>query len=544
MIPEETINKIRQVGRDNLLEIVQQYAPNMKKKGNSYWSKSPFQPNEKTPSFHVVPSKGFFKCWSTGKGGDAIKFIQEIDNKGFIEAVRTIGELYEIPIEGDGRPDDDNQELFKINKLIHDMFITSRNEDVDILKYLNIERGLSPDEMNVLEIGYCPKDFFPHPNNLPPEMRELYIKAGILAMSSNDNLYYVMRDRLTIPIKDYWGNICGFTCRAIRKDQKPKYINTPETKIYKKGELIQGLYHAKGIKDGPLHLVEGPFDRVPFIRAGKRSGAICGTALTKQQAKLIKRVSHEVNNCFDGDSAGQRAMFRAIPIQLSVGLNIHVLQAEIGKDPMEMGDCSLFQYMTWYRHCANVYTKLAAPLLRSVFVDDIREMIMEIGDPSYRNEVIVHLMQLTGLSKELLSDRSSPAKGKEVNNVSNSLEYKWIQYMANYPEIRMANWETLNSDTTFDDARLEVIKLHLFEVPNQPYYTENDILDSEKIAPLFAELFVNPPELDLKAIRKTTIALRVKHIEFYIQDGLKNGGDPELIRVLQEEKLHFLNELK
>lgn len=544
MIPEETIDKIRQTGRENLLEIVESYVPNLKKKGNSYWGKSPFKPQERTPSFHVIPSRGMYKCFATGKGGDAIRFIQEVEGKQFIEAIRFLGEMYEIPVEGDGRPDDTNKSIFDVNNLVHDLFIASRNKNVDVLKYLNVERGLSPNEIEILEIGFCPDKLFPYPDQLTPDKKELYIKAGILALSSNDNLYYPMRGRLTIPIRDYWGNICGFTCRALSPDQKPKYLNTPETKVYKKGLLLQGLYHAKSIKTGPVHLVEGPFDRIPFIRAGKRSAAVCGTGFTPKQAKLIKRVSSEVNNCFDGDSAGQKAMFRALPIQLGVGLNIHVMQIERDKDPEEMGDASMFQYLQWYRHVALVYQKIVAPKIRAVFVDRAREMIMAIKDDSYRHEVIVHLSQLTGISMELLQSRAAPVSDNHVEEVNNSLEYKWIQYMMNYPQARQANWETLSSEKTFDDTRLEVLKLYMFPQEGHPHYMESDILESDKLAPLYAEMFVDPPEFDAAKIRKTTIALRIKHVEFYIKDGLARKAPPEQIQILQEEKSYLLSQLR
>ncbi|MBW3522006.1 DNA primase [Chryseobacterium sp. NKUCC03_KSP] len=347
MISKETIDKIFSTIR--VEEIVGEYVQ-LKRAGSNFKGLSPFH-EEKSPSFVVSPSKQIWKDFSTGKGGTAISFLMEIENFTYPEALRHAAKKYGIEIAEDQREFSEEAKnaqserdiLYKIHEVANDYFqniLWENDEGRAIgLSYFR-ERELKDDIIKKFQLGFSPekKNAFTEFAIEKGYTKEVLEKSGLSIFPENaPNGIDRFRERVMFPIHSFSGRVLGFGARILRNNIKTaKYLNSPETEIYHKSNVLYGLNQSKQAisRKNICLLVEGYMDVISLHMSGiENVVASSGTSLTTEQIKLIKRLTENVTILFDGDNAGIKASFRSIDMLLTEGMNIRVLLFPDGDDP-------------------------------------------------------------------------------------------------------------------------------------------------------------------------------------------------------------------
>ncbi|MCP1298832.1 DNA primase [Chryseobacterium sp. S0630] len=347
MISKQTIDKIFSTIR--VEEIVGEYVQ-LKRAGSNYKGLSPFH-DEKTPSFVVSASKQIWKDFSTGKGGTAISFLMEIENFTYPEALRHAAKKYGIEIEEDQREISEEAKnaqtekdlLYKIHEVANTYFqeiLWDDQEGRSIgLSYFK-ERELKDDIIKKFQLGYSPekKNAFTAYALEKGYTKEILEKSGLSIFPENTPAGVDrFRERVIFPIHSFSGRVLGFGARILKNNVKTaKYLNSPETEIYHKSNVLYGLNQSKQAisRKNACLLVEGYMDVISLHMSGiENVVASSGTSLTTEQIKLIKRLTENVTILFDGDNAGIKASFRSIDMLLTEGMNIRVLLFPDGDDP-------------------------------------------------------------------------------------------------------------------------------------------------------------------------------------------------------------------
>ncbi len=347
MITKETIDKIFSTIR--VEEIIGEYVQ-LKRAGSNFKGLSPFH-EEKSPSFVVSPSKQIWKDFSTGKGGTAISFLMEIENFTYPEALRHAAKKYGIEIQEDVKEYSEEQKqaqterdiLYKIHEVANDFFQDQlwESEEGRMIAYSYFkERELRDDIIKKFQLGYSPekKNAFTEFALDKAYTKEILEKSGLSIFPENTpSGIDRFRDRVVFPIHSFSGRVLGFGARILKNNVKTaKYLNSPETEIYHKSNVLYGLNQGKQAisRKNLCLLVEGYMDVVSLHQSGiENVVASSGTSLTTEQIKLIKRLTENVTILFDGDNAGIKASFRSIDMLLSEGMNIRVLLFPDGDDP-------------------------------------------------------------------------------------------------------------------------------------------------------------------------------------------------------------------
>jgi len=332
--------------QSDLLQTVQSYVP-LKRKGNRYWGCCPFH-GEKTPSFSVVPDKGFFYCFGCHAGGNVFKFLSLIENITYFEAIKLQAEKLGIPMPQRQKTpqeiarDKEIADLRKVNEMARDFYhncltLTRLGEPG---KAYFTSRAISAETIAEFKLGFAPHAW----DKLSTAFlkrgvkQELLLSDGLAAERQNGGgIYDRFRNRIIIPIADERGRVVGFGGRVL-DDSTPKYLNTPETVLFNKRRILFGLDRAnRAIKQaGYAIVVEGYMDAISVFSAGvKNVVASLGTAFTAEHCKLLLRYAPAIYFCYDSDDAGQKATIRALSIVQGTGATVRVIVVPDGKDPDE-----------------------------------------------------------------------------------------------------------------------------------------------------------------------------------------------------------------
>lgn len=348
LIPDNVIDEV--LTRADIESVVGRYVL-LKRSGGNLWGLCPFH-SEKTASFSVNPAKGIYKCFGCGKGGNAISFIMEIEHLNYPEAIRHLGGLYGVDIPETGYSGDSVQKEAKdrVKDILKEAakFYYKAFNDENIGKPARdyaAKRGLTKQTLDNFGIGYSPINWsalYDHMKQKGYKDEEL-LNSGIFALSQKTNKPYdLFRGRLMFPIFDSFGTIIAFGGRALG-DEKPKYINSPDSLVYNKQNHLYAMNFARKEQSKQLIVVEGYMDAIAMHAAGfKNTVAALGTSFTDSQLKLCSRYAEEVVFFFDADNAGQKAALRAIQMMMDylkklTGINIRIRIAKVpdGKDPDE-----------------------------------------------------------------------------------------------------------------------------------------------------------------------------------------------------------------
>jgi len=462
MIDRETIDRIIQTAE--ITEVVQDFV-NLKKRGTNYLGLCPFH-NEKTPSFNVSPSKGIFKCFGCGKGGNAVQFIMEHEHLSYPEALKFLANKYNIEIREKELTAEEVEErnlrdsLIIVTKFAKEYFknnLHNHNEGKAVgMAYLK-ERGVRDDMIEKFELGYSLDQWEAlareaSKNGYKPEYLD---KAGLTVPKENRR-YDRFRARIMFPIHSLSGNVIGFGGRILKKDEKTaKYLNSPESEIYHKSKILYGIYHAKKAitQQDKCYLVEGYTDVIALHQAGiENVVASSGTSLTEDQIRLIKRFTPNVTVIFDGDTAGIKASLRGVDLILEQGLNVKVLLLPEGEDPDSF---SKQQNATDFQEYINkneedfitFKTKLLSedarndPVKKSNLITEIVRSISMIPDGITRSVYIKNCSDMLDIDEKVLY--------AETNKIrTNKAKQKKRQEQAQEEKDRKSN-QTLTSVPSF-----------------------------------------------------------------------------------------------
>lgn len=343
MIDQATIDKI--FSATDIVEVIGDFVK-LKQAGTNFKGLSPFS-NEKTPSFFVSPSKGIFKCFSSGIGGNAVSFLMEHEKLSYPEALRYLAKKYNIEIveqevtADEIRDKNERESLIAVSEFAAKQFVDwlwNREEGKAIGMSYFKERGFRESTIQKFQLGYSPeqRDAFTKVAVEKGYKIDYLIKTG-LSIDKGNYHFDRFAGRVMFPIHGISGQVIGFGGRILKKDEKTaKYLNSPESDIYHKSNVLYGLFMAKQqiIKNDKCYLVEGYTDVISMHQAGiENVVASSGTALTHEQVRLIKRFTKNVTVLYDGDEAGIKASLRGIDIILEEGLNVKVLLLPDGEDP-------------------------------------------------------------------------------------------------------------------------------------------------------------------------------------------------------------------
>lgn len=343
MISQQTIQQI--LSRIDIIEIVGGFVK-LKKRGTNYLGLCPFH-NEKTPSFTVSPTKEIYKCFGCGKSGNTINFLMDHEKYSYVEALKWLANKYNVTVEETYQSPEVLQQkqtgdsLFIINQFAQQYFSEQLFETEDgkniALSYLK-ERGFREDIIQKFQLGFSPvqRDAFAKAALQKQFNPELLIKTGIV-VNRNDALTDNYRERIIFPVHNTTGKIIGFGARVIgKKENAPKYINTPENEIYVKSRILYGSYFARQAidKNDECLLVEGYTDVIALHQAGiENVVASGGTSLTPDQLRLIRKYTNNLTILYDGDAAGVKAALRGLDLALEEGLHVRVVLIPDKEDP-------------------------------------------------------------------------------------------------------------------------------------------------------------------------------------------------------------------
>jgi len=338
VIPQEYIREV--VRRNDIEEIVGQYV-SLRRRGRTCTGLCPFH-NEKTPSFVVYPETQSYYCFGCGAAGDVIGFVRRYNNLGYVEAIKQLASRAGMPLpEEDDRESRVRQRLLEINRTAARYFYEQLNvkttEAAAARRYWKEKRGLSDAAIRRFGLGYAPDSFtglFHYLRHRGFSEEELE-HSGLIKRSTKGNLYDIFRQRVMVPIIDVRGSIIAFGGRVL-DDSKPKYINSPETAVYKKSRTLFALNVAKRSTSKRFILCEGYMDVISMHVAGFDSAVCaCGTALTPEQVKLLSEYAEEAVLCYDSDEAGQKATERSLKLFADSPVKVSVLSIPGAKDPDE-----------------------------------------------------------------------------------------------------------------------------------------------------------------------------------------------------------------
>jgi len=343
LLPDSFRDQVR--AASDIVEVIGGYLP-LKKAGGVFVGLCPFH-KEKTPSFNVNPHKQFFYCFGCHQGGDVFKFVQQIENISFLEALKRLAERARIPLQMEANPGQEKTRFVKDSLLtIHEQ-ITQRwqaalasEAEGEVARQYLAQRGVSPEAVKLFRLGYAPERWDDTINWARSRGHEISLleQAGLVIRKEQSDQYYDrFRGRLMFPICDEQGRVIGFSGRILDKEKSPaKYVNSPETLLFTKGRVIYGLDKSKReiLDKESVVICEGQLDLIACFMAGVRNiVAPQGTAFTSDQARVLRRYADEAVLCFDSDNAGQNATMRSLDILLAAGMSIRVAVVPAPHDP-------------------------------------------------------------------------------------------------------------------------------------------------------------------------------------------------------------------
>ena len=414
-IPPHIVDQILQTAR--IEEVIGEFVQ-LKRAGSNLKGLSPFT-DEKTPSFVVSPAKQIFKCFSTGKGGNAASFLMEKEHYSYPEALRWLAKRYniEVPEEREATAEElaalnERESFLIINEFakntFSDMLLHSQEGKAIGLSYFQ-ERGFSTATIEKFQLGYCLNTGAAFSDlALEKGYNKAYLEAIGLTKTKEDRYFDFFKGRVMFPIHSVSGRVLGFGGRTLLSDKKvAKYFNSPESIIYNKSEILYGLYFAKGdiVKYDECLLCEGYTDVISMHQAGIQNVvSSSGTSLTKEQVKLVSRYTKNLTILYDGDAAGIKASFRGIDLILEEGLNVKVVLFPDGEDPDSFAKTRSTAELSGYINAnkqdfisfkARILLADGAndPIIRAGLIKDIVHSVSLIPDQITRSVYVQQLAQ-------------------------------------------------------------------------------------------------------------------------------------------------------
>jgi DNA primase len=421
----------------DIVTVVSEYV-HLKKRGRSFIGLCPFH-KEKTPSFNVDPQKQIYKCFGCDKGGDVINFVMEIKGLTFPEVLKELAGQFNIPVDF-ARTDkpSEKKQYYQANRYAMEFFehMLHTNDGDRARNYLQ-SRGLTEETIKAFHIGYAPDSW----DSLTVKLRKkgipmhIALTCGLVIERSSGGYYDRFRDRVIFPILDISSEVIGFGARILGAGE-PKYINTPESPVFKKRKVLYNLAAAKGqIRSGGVTVVEGYMDVVSLSNAGISTAvATLGTALSEDHVNLLSRFTNNITLVFDGDSAGKSAMLRAVEPFLTHDVVPKVVVLPTGKDPDDIvkADTTVWHQLVsesrsiWdFIFDESFYRRDPSKIEdQSAIIKELVPMISSVRDNILKDLLAQRLSVRLGVSPEVLIHELKPHDKAAVHNMHNYHERK------------------------------------------------------------------------------------------------------------------------
>ncbi len=531
MIEREKIEEIKR--QTDIAALIGQYIP-LKKVGKSYRALCPFH-SEKEPSFYVSPDKGIYFCFGCKKGGNAITFLMEYEKLDFPTAVKKLAK--ELGIEIDTTKNLKYKELYDVNELAAQFFALCLSKEMGRRgrNYLK-ERRIDARKLKEFKLGYAPAS-----GGLVTYVRQKGValerlrKAGLMSAERE-----IFRDRIMFPIMSVSGRIIGFGGRGIDDHIKPKYLNSPETPIFKKGNVLYGLYQSKqGMRSkNEAMLVEGYFDLLSVFQYGiDNVCAPLGTALTEEQAALVSRFAKRVNILFDGDVSGIKAALRAIGLLINAQVDVFVTALPSESDPdtfvHEYGVAKLKEKLSaaedffhFYKRVITVDTVEEEVSL----IKDLIKIISNIRDPIRYDRYLKYAAHVFDISVETIQHEMSATQTREAKpprRLEITQEEKLMGMILNAREHFPLVKNILKPHDFTEDGLKRLYKIMLkqqdFDIADVADATD-EILKEKLLSIIMKEAPINRQAL-LEALIRYKSGIETKKIEAKIREAREKGDD-------------------
>ena len=432
MIPKETVDLILDTAR--VEEVVGDFVT-LKRRGSSYVACCPFH-NEKTPSFHVTPSKGIYKCFGCGKAGSAVGFVMEYEHMTYPEALRYLARKYNIEVKEEEESAEQiaarqrSESLMAVSEFARQFFSdqlqSPEGKAVGYRYYRN--RGIEDTTIRQWSLGWAPsgKTALVDAARAAGYKDEYLVAAGLAIQQDNGTLVDKFRERVMFPIHSVSGRVIAYSGRTLKADNPAKYVNSPETEIYIKSRNLLGIYFAKSeiAKADRCILVEGNVDVVMMHQMGITNVvASCGTSLTEEQIRLIGKFTQNITIMYDGDKAGLHAAIRAISLILREGMNPRVVFLPDGDDPDSFSRKHTLEeiqaFIAEHEQDGIVFkTDLMLqeagddPLKKANLINEIADTVAEIPDAIKRQVYVETVARRFEIETEIIQERVRKTREK------------------------------------------------------------------------------------------------------------------------------------
>ena len=429
MISESSIEQLLNIVA--IEDVVGDYV-NIKRSGSRFKGSCPFH-DEKTASFILTPSMGIYKCFGCQRAGNSVGFLMEIEQYSYVEALKALASKYNFELEETfdgtkeeyeaGRLKKQNQQVAMNYALKHFMTnLWDKEEGKAVGQSYFKQRGYSTAIIKKWQLGFASDSWTDLYTVLKRDKYDLetFADVGLIRKKENEEYYDWYRNRVIFPIHSVSGNVIAFAGRILgaKSDKEPKYVNSPETELYHKSNVLFGMYQAKTAikKAEKVYLVEGYTDVISLAQAGVENVvASSGTALTEGQIRLIKRFTNNITVLYDGDAAGQKASERGIDIILEAGLNVRVVAFPEGEDPdsycQKLGPDKFAEFLNEneqnfiYFKARSLFEEavLKDPILKAERIKDILVSVSKIPDGIKRNALMFELSRICEIDEAILT---------------------------------------------------------------------------------------------------------------------------------------------
>ena len=425
MIPKETVDQILDTAR--IEEVVGDFVT-LKRRGSSYVACCPFH-NEKPPSFHVTPAKGIYKCFGCGKAGSAVGFVMDYEHMTYPEALRYLARKYNIEVKEEEETAEQiaarqrSESLMAVSEFARQYFCDQLKEGEGRAVGYNYYRTRHIEDATIEQwsLGWAPsgKSSLVDAARAAGYKDEYLVAAGLAIQQEDGTLVDKFRERVMFPIHSVSGRVIAFSGRTLKSDNPAKYVNSPETEIYIKSRNLLGIYFAKAemAKQDRCILVEGNVDVVMMHQMGITNVvASCGTSLTEEQVRLIKKFTENITIMYDGDKAGLHAAIRAIGLILKEGMNPRVVFLPDGDDPDSFSQKHTLEEIQDYIRDneqdgivfkTNLLLKDAGddPLKKANLINEIADTVADIPDAIKRQVYVDTVARRFEIESDIIQER-------------------------------------------------------------------------------------------------------------------------------------------
>lgn len=554
LIPQPFIDDLLQ--RTDLVELIDSYVP-LKKRGNSHVACCPFH-NEKSPSFNVVAKKQFYHCFGCGASGNAISFVMKYFNQGFVDAIETLATRIglTIPREKQTEKENTSRDLYKLLSAVSLHYRKKlKHEGQPAINYLR-ERGLSGEVAKLYQLGFATEGWHNLEKAFPRNQREL-IATGMLIKNEDGKIYDRYRNRIMFPIHDRHGRIIGFGGRVLDSEQKPKYLNSPETVIFQKSRELYGLHQVLSQQKSidSIIIVEGYMDVIALAQHEIINVvATLGTATSTYHIQLLSKHAKSLIFCFDGDNAGKQAAWRGLESSLphlNLGLDVSFMFLPDGHDPdslvrkegKEHFLNQIKQAIPLNRFFFDSLSKdlnLLRPAGKTQLINLAKPFLQKMSEGSYKQLLIGDLARLTHIEphrlNQLITDQTKNPSPEPMMTLTRTPMRIAVALLLQHPEIYTQSMLQMKPEL-FDAQEHEILLKLLNQLASNPKANTATLIEAWRNHPYFD--FINKLAAWEHQVPEPELVKEFIDIMFFLQ---KQNRELTIRQFINKSRQHGLNE--